>query len=253
VLARRAATGTPALLDTLSVVKPDISDRVKVKLKAPEHVSPGDSIAVSFSFKNDSPYALNGAQVVVSLPDSVSFDFASVGTATVHGRDVVVSLGRTVSKQHVEAEIHGHVSHSVGSELSTEGLLRSGTALAVVAEPRRRESKTSRIRRARVSRPAASGQPEPVECSASCRGADMDRRHRSKTRGIGPSTIGSRGDRRGRAVRVRRVASSRWRCSESQRRRVRKPAGRLPVVSGRRQSAAVVAGVVRDPSTDHQS
>src|SRR5215813_10597646 len=129
------ATGTPALLDKVSVVKPDVSDRVKVKLKAPEHVSPGDSIEVSFSFKNESQFALNGTQVVITLPDSVSFDFASVGTATVHGRDVVVSLGRTVPRQRIELEIHGHVSHPVGGELSIEGLLRSGTALPVVAKP----------------------------------------------------------------------------------------------------------------------
>ena len=117
------------------MVKPDVSDSVKVKLKAPEHVSPGDSIVVSFSFKNDSPYALNGAQVVITLPDGVSFDFVTVGTATVHGRNVVVSLGRTVLKQRVELEIHGHVSHPAGSELSIEGLLRSSTALPVVAQP----------------------------------------------------------------------------------------------------------------------
>jgi hypothetical protein len=128
------ATGTPALLDKVSVMKPDISDRVTVKLKAPEHVSPGDSIAVSFSFKNDSPYALNGTQVVITLPDGVSFDFTSVGTATVQGREVVVSLGRTASKQHVEVEIRGRVSQSVDGNLSIEGLLRSSTALPVVAK-----------------------------------------------------------------------------------------------------------------------
>jgi len=77
---------------------------------------------------------LNGTQVVITLPDGVSFDFTSVGTATVQGREVVVSLGRTASKQHVEVEIRGRVSQSVDGNLSIEGLLRSSTALPVVAK-----------------------------------------------------------------------------------------------------------------------
>jgi hypothetical protein len=127
------ATGTSALLDKLTVTKPDISDDVDVKLKAPEHVSPGDPITVSFTFRNRSAYALNGTQVVMTLPGAVTFDSASTGEATVQGHDVVVSLGRTVPGGKIEVEIEAHVSPSASglASLSIGGLLRSGTALPV--------------------------------------------------------------------------------------------------------------------------
>jgi hypothetical protein len=130
------ATGTSALLDKVTVTKPSIDGVVEVKLKAPEHVRRGAPIAVTFAFRNHSPYALNGTQAVITLPHAVSFDSVSVGTATVHGREVVVSLGRTLPGQRVEIVIDGHISPSVGDEatLAIRGHLRSGTALPVSAE-----------------------------------------------------------------------------------------------------------------------
>jgi calcineurin-like phosphoesterase family protein len=129
------ATGVPALLDKVKVTKPDISAYVKVELGAPKHVKPGDSIDLSFEFRNRSAYAMNGTQVVIALPDGISFEFASEGTTTLHGHDVVVSLGRTLPGQEVELEIHGRVSSSLkrGTHLAIGGLLRSSTALPVAA------------------------------------------------------------------------------------------------------------------------
>jgi hypothetical protein len=116
-------------------MKPEIEDDVELKLEAPEHVKRGHPIALSFALKNHSRYALNGTQVVVTLPEGVSFDFVSAGTATVHGHEVVVSLGRTLPGQRIELEIDGHVSPSVSRDttLSIRGLLRSSTALPVAA------------------------------------------------------------------------------------------------------------------------
>ena len=129
------ATGMPALLDKVKVTKPDISADVRVELGAPKHVKPGDSIELSFEFRNRSAYAMNGTQVVMALPDGISFDFASEGTTTLHGHDVVVSLGRTLPGQAIELEIHGRVSSTLkrGTHLAIGGLLRSSTALPVAA------------------------------------------------------------------------------------------------------------------------
>jgi hypothetical protein len=132
------ATGVPALLDKVTVTKPDISEDVKVTLKVPERTRRGGPIELTFRFRNRGAYALNGTQVVIRLPDGVVFESAHAGTATVQGNDVVVSLGRTLPGQDVEVGIQGHVSHSVkvGSTLDIHGLLRSSTALPVVARGR---------------------------------------------------------------------------------------------------------------------
>jgi hypothetical protein len=129
------AAGPSALLDKVTVTKPDISEQVEVELDAPKHVGPGDSIELSFEFRNRSSFALNGTQVVVTLPSGISFDFASAGTTTVHGNEVVVSLGRTLPGDRIVVEIHGHISSSLkhGTHLTIEGLLRSSTALPVAA------------------------------------------------------------------------------------------------------------------------
>jgi len=129
------ATGTPVLLDKLTVVKPDISDDATIKLNAPEHIGPGDAFALKLTFRNRSAYALNGTQVVITLADGVSFDSVSAGTATVHDRDVVVSLGRTLPGQRFEVEIRAEASPSLSpdSTLSFVGAVRSSTALPVFA------------------------------------------------------------------------------------------------------------------------
>jgi len=129
------ATGTPALLDKVVVTKPDISDRTEAKLETRRHVTPGDSVRLSFTFRNRSGVALNGTQAVVTLPDGVAFDFATGGTTTVQGRDVVVTLGRTVPGERVEVEIVGRASPSLprGSRLTFTGALWSSTALPVTA------------------------------------------------------------------------------------------------------------------------
>jgi hypothetical protein len=128
------ATGTPALLDKVTVTKPDIEDDVDVRLNAPEHVRRGHPIEISFAFRNRSQYALNGTQIVFTLPEGVSFDAASTGIATVHGHDVVISIGRTVPGQRVEVEVVGQVSPLVRHDsLSIRGLLRSSTAQPIVA------------------------------------------------------------------------------------------------------------------------
>jgi hypothetical protein len=130
------ATGQPALLDKITVTKPDISEDVEVALRAPEHVKRGGPIELAFAFRNRTEHALNGTQVVFTLPEGVAFESTTAGTTTVQGRDVVVSLGRTLPGQTIEIQMRGNVSRSAkpGSTLVFSGLLRSGTALPVIAE-----------------------------------------------------------------------------------------------------------------------
>jgi hypothetical protein len=129
------ATGTPTLLDKVTVTKPDISEDVKVKLRAPEEARRNGPLTLEFTFKNRSAHALNGTQVVITLPESVAFESANGGATTVQGHEVVVSLGRTLPGQDYEVEIHGRVAESAkpGSTLHIAGLLRSGTALPIAA------------------------------------------------------------------------------------------------------------------------
>ena len=139
------STGQPALLDKVTVTKPDVSDDVEVELSAPEKVESGKPIDLVFTFENETEHALNGTQVVFTLPEGVAFESTNAGTATVQGRDVVVSLGRTPPGQTITVQLHGHVSKSAkpGSTLVFGGLLRSGTAMPVTAE-----NQETKVRRA---------------------------------------------------------------------------------------------------------
>ncbi|HWW84087.1 MAG TPA: metallophosphoesterase family protein [Vicinamibacterales bacterium] len=131
-----SGTGTPALLDKITVIKPDISEQSEVELSGPRSVHPGSEMVLRFSFQNESQYPLNGSQAVVKLPVGVSFESASTGTATTNGEEVVVSLGRLVPEQSVTLEIRCRVANSVthGSILRALATLRSSTALPVIGE-----------------------------------------------------------------------------------------------------------------------
>jgi hypothetical protein len=130
------ATGVPALLDKITVTKPDISEQVRVALETPDRASRGGPLPITFRFRNRSRFALVGTQVVIRLPEGVTFESASAGTATVVGRDVVVSLGRTVPEQDVTVQVTAHISDAArGPWLSVDGSLRSSTALPVAARP----------------------------------------------------------------------------------------------------------------------
>jgi hypothetical protein len=135
----RPATGTSALLDKVNVEKPDISGRASAKLSAPRTIVPGREMLVHVTIENDSPYALNGTQAVVTLPEGVSFESTSAGSATVQSRDVVVTLGRTMPGSTRTVQITVLVTNAVElhTKLVLSAALRSSTALPVVAEEAR--------------------------------------------------------------------------------------------------------------------
>src|SRR5262249_8288653 len=133
-----SATGTPALLDKITVTKPDISEQVRVSLEAPDRASRGGPLPITFRFMNRSRHPLVGTQIVIRLPEGVTFESASTGTATIVDRDVIVSLGRTVPDQDVAVQITAHISDAAtGPWLTIDGALRSSTALPVAARPQR--------------------------------------------------------------------------------------------------------------------
>lgn len=92
-------------------------------------------MVLTFKFRNDSRYALNGTQAVITLTEGISLESVSDGTATVQGRDVVVSLGRTLPGRTINVQLKARIPDSVppDSTFIVAGLLRSGTALPVAA------------------------------------------------------------------------------------------------------------------------
>jgi uncharacterized repeat protein (TIGR01451 family) len=126
-----AGTGTSALLDKVTVTKPDISDAASLDFSAPKNLKSEDVIDYTLTFRNRSGVALNGAQAVVTLPVGVVFESASTGTATVRGSDVVVSLGRLAGDSPVTLHVYGRVLDSAPKHLDGQAILRSATALPV--------------------------------------------------------------------------------------------------------------------------
>jgi len=135
VISPSAGTGAPALLDKLTVTKPDISHLASLKFTASGAAGRGKEMELNFQYKNNSDLALNGTQLVITLPAGVSFESASDGSVTVQGHDVVVTLGRTLPGHTLTLHVKASVSNSVtpGSTLTTSALLRSSTALPVIA------------------------------------------------------------------------------------------------------------------------
>lgn len=87
--------GTPALLDKITVVKPELEDDLKTGLSAAEKAHVGTSFMVTFNVSNHGRYNLNGTQVVFELPDGVQYAGAA-GNVTVDASRVIVTVGRLV-------------------------------------------------------------------------------------------------------------------------------------------------------------
>jgi hypothetical protein len=89
-----AAAGQSALLDKFTVTKPDVEDSIGVHIEGPQQAVAGSAITYNVRVRNGSAYPLNGAQVVIHLPDGAAFAGATNDTLTVHGGQVVVTVGR---------------------------------------------------------------------------------------------------------------------------------------------------------------
>jgi uncharacterized repeat protein (TIGR01451 family) len=139
------ATGPSALLDKFTVTKPDLGDNqdgnsqggLTAHLSAPSQASAGSTITYSVRARNDSAYALNGTQVVMSLPAGAAFAGTASDTLTVHGSQVVVTLGRleVASGQTVQVPAALASGLARGTILKASAVVRSSTALPVSSNP----------------------------------------------------------------------------------------------------------------------
>jgi hypothetical protein len=124
------AVGTPALLDKLTLTKPDLDDKLVARLSAPKKVKRGDKLTYKLEIKSKAGFALNGAQVVLDLPEGVNFVSATGGEVTKLGSEIVVTIGRLAPGADIDVSIVGQVSSKAeDDEFVARAVLRSGTAL----------------------------------------------------------------------------------------------------------------------------
>lgn len=128
-----AAAGQSALLDRFTVTKPDVEDGVSVHIDGPQQAAAGTAITYNVRVRNGSAYPLNGAQLVIHLPDGTAFAGATNDTLTVHGAQVVVTVGRIGVGGVETVEVSATLAASLPARtiLRASAVLRSSTALPV--------------------------------------------------------------------------------------------------------------------------
>jgi hypothetical protein len=129
------ASGPSALLDKLTVQKPDLGSGINAQLSAPQDVARGVPFTCTLALSNNSGIALNGVQAILSLPEGAQFLGAAGGSATVDGSNIVVTIGRLIpgAAESVQVTVQPPASASNGDDLTCHGSLRSATALPVDA------------------------------------------------------------------------------------------------------------------------
>jgi len=126
------ATGSSALLDAWTVTKPEVEGAIVAKLSAPGEVEAGRKFSYTVALRNDSAYALNGAQVRFRLPHSLSFTGTTTDAVTQQGEDIVLTLGRLAVGAEQTVQIPVTVSSGAHHEvLPARAHLHSSTALPV--------------------------------------------------------------------------------------------------------------------------
>ncbi|MBV9852153.1 MAG: metallophosphoesterase [Armatimonadetes bacterium] len=129
-----AGAGTPALLDTITVTKPAVMGTVTVALSAPPAAAVGGALVYSLALANGGAFALNGTQVVLTLPAGVTLAAPTGDTLTQQGQTVVLTLGRLAPGQTLYAQIPVKVSPGAANPFVTPPVtLRSSTALPVTS------------------------------------------------------------------------------------------------------------------------
>jgi uncharacterized repeat protein (TIGR01451 family) len=129
------ASGHSALLDKVTVQKPDLEASLQAELSAPQNVPGGAQFAYTLKVSNNSGIALNGVQAVVSLPDGVQFFGAAGGSVTVDGSNVIVTIGRLApgAADDIQVTVQAHAAGSNGDHVMARAHVRSATALPVDA------------------------------------------------------------------------------------------------------------------------
>ena len=126
------ATGKSSLLDKFTITKPDVSASFMAQLSAPPSATAGGALVYSISVQNNSAYALNGAQIRLTLPASLSYPTIAPAT-TLQGSDVVYTLGRLAPgvQQIIQIKTRVSATATPGTVLTTGASITSGTALPV--------------------------------------------------------------------------------------------------------------------------
>lgn len=127
------ATGASALLDAWTVTKPEVEGAVVAKLSAPHEIAAGQNVTYKVSVRNDSEYALSGAQVRFRLPRGVTFTGALSGDVTTQGDEIVFTLGHLAVGAEQTVEIPTLVAHNARRSelLRARAVVFSSTALPV--------------------------------------------------------------------------------------------------------------------------
>ena len=127
------ATGPSALLDAMTVTKPDVSGLVTARLIAPKAIGTGPGLTYKVVIRNGSDYALSGTQVRFRLPPGLEFADTLSGEVTLQGDEIVLTLGHL----EVGAERTVEIPVQVPSVVHRHAVLRararvySSTALPV--------------------------------------------------------------------------------------------------------------------------
>lgn len=129
------AAGQSALLDKFTVTKPDIEEGVSVHINGPNQAVAGSAITYTVRVRNGSAYPLNGAQIVINLPDGAAFAGTTSDTVTVHGSQIVVTVGRIGVGGTQSVQVNATLASSLSAQtmLQTSAVLRSSTALPVAS------------------------------------------------------------------------------------------------------------------------
>ena len=136
IVVTQPSVGTPALLDKFTITKPDIAQQLVVQLFVPPVVSANDLLTYRVSVTNNSPYASNGTQVVVTLPSQVTLADKLSNTVTKHGQDIVLTIGRLERGAKSNLQLKARLASNLlsGTKLNVKAVVRSSTAQSVNAK-----------------------------------------------------------------------------------------------------------------------
>lgn len=137
------AKGMPALLDRFTLTKPEVENTLNTKLSAPRAIAPGVILTYTLTISNDTGYALNGTQAVVTLPKGVEFAGTLGDSITQQGRDIVVTIGRLEPEQTQNIEVQVKTASIVRDD---EALIASAKIRSATAMPVETNSVRTRIR-----------------------------------------------------------------------------------------------------------
>jgi hypothetical protein len=129
------ASGPSALLDKITIEKPDLGDGVEAKLSAPHDVAAGQQFVYVLEISNTSSIGLNGVQAVLALPEGAQYIGTTGGMATVDGSNIVVTLGRLApgAMDTIQITVQALATGAQAKHLMAHGAVRSSTAQPVDA------------------------------------------------------------------------------------------------------------------------